>query len=49
MAMSRGELVETGKTDDVLWSPQHEYTRRLLADVPRLHSNGTAPAESAGA
>ncbi|HYW26422.1 MAG TPA: ABC transporter ATP-binding protein [Terriglobales bacterium] len=39
LVMSRGQLVESGPTDDVLWHPQHDYTRGLLADVPRLHSN----------
>ena len=24
-------------TDDVIFNPQHEYTKRLLADVPKLH------------
>ena len=34
--MRRGELVELGTTDSVLRTPQHEYTRELLAAVPRL-------------
>lgn len=34
--MCRGELVEFGKRDDVIFHPQHEYTRNLLAAVPRL-------------
>jgi len=34
--MLRGEIVESGPVDDVLTHPQHEYTCRLLAAVPRL-------------
>ncbi|MFJ3379691.1 dipeptide ABC transporter ATP-binding protein [Curtobacterium sp. NPDC090217] len=34
--MLQGEIVETGPVEDVLLRPQHEYTKRLLAAVPRL-------------
>ena len=34
--MLEGEVVETGAVEDVLLRPTHEYTRRLLAAVPRL-------------
>ena len=34
--MLRGEIVESGPVADVLTSPQHDYTRRLLAAVPQL-------------
>ncbi|HEY0188375.1 MAG TPA: ABC transporter ATP-binding protein [Cellulomonas sp.] len=34
--MSGGQIVETGPVRDVLRSPAHPYTRRLLAAVPRL-------------
>jgi peptide/nickel transport system ATP-binding protein len=34
--MYRGKIVEYGPAKDVLYSPTHEYTRTLLAAVPRL-------------
>ena len=34
--MNSGRIVEHGPVDDVLLRPQHEYTRTLLAAVPRL-------------
>ncbi|MFF2502937.1 dipeptide ABC transporter ATP-binding protein [Streptomyces sp. NPDC058067] len=34
--MYQGEIVETGAVEDVLLLPTHDYTRRLLAAVPRL-------------
>jgi len=40
LVMYQGRLVEQGAIEEVLSQPQHEYTRRLLADVPRLHGWG---------
>ncbi|MFF8592940.1 dipeptide ABC transporter ATP-binding protein [Streptomyces sp. NPDC015220] len=36
VVMSRARVVEAGPTREVLTDPRHPYTRRLLADVPRL-------------
>jgi peptide/nickel transport system ATP-binding protein len=37
LVMKDGRLVESGPAEEVIFQPTHEYTRRLLADVPRLH------------
>ena len=42
--MLQGEIVETGGVEDVLLRPEHEYTKRLLAAVPRLAVAGPASA-----
>jgi peptide/nickel transport system ATP-binding protein len=34
--MSEGRIVEYGPTDDVLADPQVDYTRKLLADTPKI-------------
>ena len=39
--MYAGEIIETGSCDTVLNSPQHPYTKGLLACVPVLHDNDT--------
>ena len=35
--MNNGKMVESGETRSVLTNPQHDYTKKLLAAVPRLH------------
>ena len=39
--MYRGAIVEQGDGDQVFSDPQHEYTRRLLAAVPRARADGS--------
>jgi ABC-type microcin C transport system duplicated ATPase subunit YejF len=36
IVMHRGKVVEKGNADSVCENPQHEYTRKLLASVPKL-------------
>ncbi|MEE9654499.1 glutathione ABC transporter ATP-binding protein GsiA [Kluyvera ascorbata] len=36
LVMHQGEAVESGLVDEIFTAPQHPYTRRLLAAVPRL-------------
>lgn len=35
--MQKGKVVEEGTTSQVLYDPQHQYTKQLMAAVPRLH------------
>ncbi|GLL02160.1 ABC transporter ATP-binding protein [Dactylosporangium matsuzakiense] len=41
VVMHDGRIVETGPTASVLGDPQHAYTRRLVAAVPRLPARST--------
>jgi peptide/nickel transport system ATP-binding protein len=34
--LHQGQIVESGPTQHVLTTPSHEYTRRLLASMPRM-------------
>jgi ABC-type dipeptide/oligopeptide/nickel transport system ATPase component len=36
--LHQGEIVESGTTDQIFTNPQHEYTQRLMAAIPRLLS-----------
>jgi len=38
--MYAGQIVETGKVDEIFRSPLHPYTRRLMACVPRVGAAG---------
>lgn len=36
MVMKQGKVVEYGKAEDIINSPQAEYTKTLLASVPQI-------------
>lgn len=38
LIMYRGEIVESGRTDEVFANPRHAYTRRLIESLPRLEA-----------
>ncbi|MCK1597042.1 ABC transporter ATP-binding protein [Bradyrhizobium sp. 164] len=43
IVMKDGELVEHGSADDVLERPLHDYTKKLLAAVPRPNMDAPRP------
>ena len=44
--MYQGKIVEAGRTAEIFANPQHDYTKNLIASLPRLH--GKRAAESVG-
>lgn len=42
VVMSQGQLVEAGPTDEVLDHPKHEYTMRLVEDIPKIGADADA-------
>ncbi len=46
LVMYKGQFVEQGPVDEVLSHPQHDYTKRLMSDVPLLHGRKSILAEA---
>jgi peptide/nickel transport system ATP-binding protein len=36
LVMQKGKIVEEGKVDEIIASPKHEYTQKLLSSIPTL-------------
>jgi peptide/nickel transport system ATP-binding protein len=47
VVMRYGEVVESGPAQDVLYNPQHEYTKMLIAAVPKLTPRQAKPVDNA--
>ena len=45
--MEAGKIVETGPTEQIWNTPQHPYTQKLLAAIPRVDGKGIIPGEAA--
>ncbi len=41
--MQRGEIIETGRTEEITSAPAHEYTRKLLAATPEPEYTLSSP------
>ena len=46
--MRHGEIVEQGSVSQVLTQPQHDYTRKLLASAPTMHTDRGQPLATMG-
>jgi len=48
--LHNGEIAECGTTDQIFTNPQHEYTQKLMAAMPRIAPTGVPlQAKTAGA
>ena len=48
LVLEGGRLAETGTTAHVIAAPASSYTRRLIAELPRLWAEGSGPSVAAG-